>query len=932
MPRIDPQQLLHCLQVLLTPTGGILSKDEVQRLANLMTKFSKKLVSKCIYVLILKNTDKQLLGSFMGEGGWNLIHIWLQDAHLNKNWALVTEVLELLLITPVDVERLKMNNLPKLVKSLTKRDDLPGIQQLASSLVEEWLKIVKDVTKAEAALQQQAQVPVQTIHVQAQQVVDATPEPMDVVDAAATEEPPSDTSLKLKVSVKDGKVISSKLVPTGEENIVPASNNVEAAAIKDDDKEKKSNNHDRKHRSSSSSSSKSSSSRSSRDKSKSSSSSSSSKSSSRDKDRKDKHRSNGSSKHRSSSSSSSSGSKSSSSKDKKETKEKQAEKDKDTLSKIQPQALQKVGRIPKKLDEKPKSSSSSSKDVKKDQTKKPTFSVEVRKTNEEKPKTVKIFNSKMRSTGLLEEAKPPPSRTSVTKKPTPTLPAVLPLKRPSPIRDLIPPPEKKSRLMDAPATNPERPGAIKLIPPKPKPAILQESDIFMDALTASATAKKEPKKRKRRPSASKDSSPPPSEPTSPTNLKAITPANFYQDTLAEGESAMEADEEKSNNDDGERRAEIPDTPAEPDEEDEVRETTKTDANGLKGVLSYAKRKGPKRSIRWKADADLVEVQYFELDETERVNVMKPFMDMARMEMSSEREALRSRKLPNEDNMEAQLPYRPMMELELADLTVVLGSKSLEKEIQFAREKRVLQAIYFNNRIPDSATEPDVETHAMVNPIIIPLEDPDNPDQDNPIQPWPEAKGSPPHVPNLPPIFTNMGGGGPGGPPFMGMPGPPGPGFPPNNMPPNMPPFGPGGFMPPPNLIRPPNPDWNGMPPPGHPPPDMMNGPPNMFDNFGGPPPPDNGFGGGPPFNGPPMFNNFNNMRGRGGFRRGGNGPWLRMAGPGPNPGNWNNNRGGGGPNRGGGGGGGGGGGRFCMNVKKHGFCRNRDNCHFVHPN
>nr|CAD7427128.1 unnamed protein product [Timema monikensis] len=33
MPRIDPLQLLKCLSVLLSPEGGIKSKDEVQRLA-----------------------------------------------------------------------------------------------------------------------------------------------------------------------------------------------------------------------------------------------------------------------------------------------------------------------------------------------------------------------------------------------------------------------------------------------------------------------------------------------------------------------------------------------------------------------------------------------------------------------------------------------------------------------------------------------------------------------------------------------------------------------------------------------------------------------------------------------------------------------------------------------------------------------------------
>ena len=54
MPRIDPQQLLKTLGILLSPSGGIKSSEEVDRLVKLMSKFSRKLVSKCIYVQILK--------------------------------------------------------------------------------------------------------------------------------------------------------------------------------------------------------------------------------------------------------------------------------------------------------------------------------------------------------------------------------------------------------------------------------------------------------------------------------------------------------------------------------------------------------------------------------------------------------------------------------------------------------------------------------------------------------------------------------------------------------------------------------------------------------------------------------------------------------------------------------------------------------------
>lgn len=91
-----------------------------------MTKFSKKLVSKCVYVLILKNTETSLVDMFMAEGGWTLIQNWLQDGAQTGNWGLVKEILGLMLVTPVDVDRLKTNSLPKLIKNLSRREDLGG--------------------------------------------------------------------------------------------------------------------------------------------------------------------------------------------------------------------------------------------------------------------------------------------------------------------------------------------------------------------------------------------------------------------------------------------------------------------------------------------------------------------------------------------------------------------------------------------------------------------------------------------------------------------------------------------------------------------------------------------------------------------------------------------------------------------------------------
>lgn len=57
---------------------------------------------------------------------------------------------------------------------------------------------------------------------------------------------------------------------------------------------------------------------------------------------------------------------------------------------------------------------------------------------------------------------------------------------------------------------------------------------------------------------------------------------------------------------------------------------------LKSVLLLQKRKGPKKSLKWKTD--LESIRYFELDETERVNVTKTFNDMKQMEKQNEREA------------------------------------------------------------------------------------------------------------------------------------------------------------------------------------------------------------------------------------------------------------------------------------------------------
>ena len=175
--------------------------------------------------------------------------------------------------------------------------------------------------------------------------------------------------------------------------------------------------------------------------------------------------------HRSSSSKTSSSSSSNKDKDRDKNKDKQtqAEKDKDTLAKVMAPTLDKLGKIPKKSKDESSTSNSST------SSKKPSISIEVRKDIENRPKTVKTFNSQFRSHGLAEEAPPPPSRKGLKKPSSGIATSPIPNIVPPPIssitkRSISPPPnkevppEKKIRT----ESNSEKPGSIKLIPAKPK--------------------------------------------------------------------------------------------------------------------------------------------------------------------------------------------------------------------------------------------------------------------------------------------------------------------------------------------------------------------------------------------------------------------------------------------------------------------------------
>ncbi|KAK9510484.1 hypothetical protein O3M35_005263 [Rhynocoris fuscipes] len=177
-------------------------------------------------------------------------------------------------------------------------------------------------------------------------------------------------------------------------------------------------------------------------------------------------------------------------KNEKSSKDKQAQEDKDkavlSLSKLITPSLEGIGKIPKKSDKKKDDDNLSSPTSEKDKAphkklaepkkpppkdpKKYNISIETRKGGEERPKTVKTFNSKFRSTGLEEPPPPPKGKKAIEKKDDEEK---KPLKRSSPVKDVQVPEKKhkekeeeksdKSAAQPAPASTPSKPKSKSMI-------------------------------------------------------------------------------------------------------------------------------------------------------------------------------------------------------------------------------------------------------------------------------------------------------------------------------------------------------------------------------------------------------------------------------------------------------------------------------------
>ncbi|NXN71591.1 PP1RA phosphatase, partial [Himantopus himantopus] len=305
----------------------------------------------------------------------------------------------------------------------------------------------------------------------------------------------------------------------------------------------------------------------------------------------------------------------------------------------------------------------------------------------EKPKSLRTTapsHAKFRSTGLemetpsLAPVKKMNSSSTVDKynlKP-------MPIKRQniSSLPGDVPVAEKKYKPLNT-APNATKEIKVKIIPPQP-----MEGLGFLDALNSAPIPGIKIKKKKKvlSPTAAKPS---------PFEGKPAPETSSTKPSSPEPSAASEPMEQDR-----------PGTPVPAVEVPEPMETcsaevsgdTKATENSMEsGQLTKKGRK--KKTVSWPEENKLREYFYFELDETERVNVnkIKDFEEAAKREMLKDRHAFETARRLSHDSMEEKVPWVYPKLLDLPAPLVVPGSGSRERFTQAEREKGILQEIFLS---------------------------------------------------------------------------------------------------------------------------------------------------------------------------------------------------------------------------------------------
>ena len=180
--------------------------------------------------------------------------------------------------------------------------------------------------------------------------------------------------------------------------------------------------------------------------------------------------------------------------------------------------------------------------------------------------------------------------------------------------NLVIPTEKEKRSKEketSPVTTPEA---------KKSPKVIKESNMFMDVL--SDIMKDTPKKKKRRLSEVKAEREAKEE--AAKKLKRDQDDEEAKDEANKASTSSGSDEEKSE-----------ETSAMDEEDLPFAEPLRELPREVRGILVLVKGKKTKKSIQWRPESNLVEVNYFEMDDNERANVfkLKSFEEMRKQELA-----------------------------------------------------------------------------------------------------------------------------------------------------------------------------------------------------------------------------------------------------------------------------------------------------------
>ncbi|NXR52236.1 PP1RA phosphatase, partial [Hippolais icterina] len=266
--------------------------------------------------------------------------------------------------------------------------------------------------------------------------------------------------------------------------------------------------------------------------------------------------------------------------------------------------------------------------------------------------------------------------------------------------------EKKYKPLNT-APNAAKEIKVKIIPPQP-----MEGLGFLDALNSAPVPGIKIKKKKKvlSPTAAKPS---------PFEGKPAPEPSTAKPSSPEPAAAEPMDTDR------------PGTPVPAIEVPEPMDTGSSETGGDPKATDVPSEGGPaprrarkKKSVSWPEEGRLREYFYFELDETERVNVnkIKDFGEAAKREMLKDRHAFETARRLSHDSMEEKVPWAYPKALELPAPLVIPGSGSRERFTQAERVKGILQEIFLSKesyKPPKKAKKPQ---NAFPDPPFVPPQD------------------------------------------------------------------------------------------------------------------------------------------------------------------------------------------------------------------